>query len=196
MSDSPIYLCTQQELVGDASDGRAVEQLELLASIVAKLGYQLMSGEAPRFHELWARPQPQAQVAPSLPADAHRGPVRDIPAEAFERRFLAWIHISFGIFPERQAGTNAFWWKFTFNDSDVEAVIVGQRKNTATPPSATTEWLLRVEESEPVEFIKAVERHFTPGSGVRRRMSDGRTRMQFKSNELQQEFIDQTEGTD
>lgn len=37
----PIYLCT-------------LEQLALPASILKKLGYELMSGEAPRLNELWA----------------------------------------------------------------------------------------------------------------------------------------------
>jgi hypothetical protein len=50
----PIYLCTLEQLVGSADDERAAEQLALLASILKKLGYELMSGEAPRFNELWA----------------------------------------------------------------------------------------------------------------------------------------------
>jgi hypothetical protein len=50
----PIYLCTVEELVGTSDDDRAAEQMALLASILGKLGYELISGEAPRFHELWA----------------------------------------------------------------------------------------------------------------------------------------------
>jgi hypothetical protein len=53
----PIYLCTIDELVGasgPSDDEHAVKQMDLLASILQKLGYQLISGEAPRFHELWA----------------------------------------------------------------------------------------------------------------------------------------------
>jgi hypothetical protein len=53
----PIYLCTIDELVGESGpvdDERAVKQMALLGSILQKLGYQLISGEAPRFHELWA----------------------------------------------------------------------------------------------------------------------------------------------
>jgi hypothetical protein len=51
----PIYLCTIDELAGaSASDEHAARQMDLLASILQKLGYQLISGEAPKFHELWA----------------------------------------------------------------------------------------------------------------------------------------------
>jgi hypothetical protein len=50
----PIYLCTLEELVGASDDERAAEQMALLASILGKLGYQLISGEAPKFNELWA----------------------------------------------------------------------------------------------------------------------------------------------
>jgi hypothetical protein len=50
----PIYLCTMDELVGDADDERATAQLALLGAILEKLGYRLISGEAPNFHELWA----------------------------------------------------------------------------------------------------------------------------------------------
>ena len=49
-----IYLCTLEQLVGASDDHRAAEQMDLLASILTKLGYQLISGEAPRFDELWA----------------------------------------------------------------------------------------------------------------------------------------------
>ena len=50
----PIYLCTMEEFVGTSDEDRAVKQLDLLASILQKLGYQLVSGQAPRFDELWA----------------------------------------------------------------------------------------------------------------------------------------------
>ena len=50
----PIYLCTLDQVVGSSTDDRAAEQLDLLASILKKLGYQLVSGEAPRFNEQWA----------------------------------------------------------------------------------------------------------------------------------------------
>ena len=52
----PIYLCTLEQLVGDTDDERATEQMALLGSILEKLGYRLMSGQAPNFHELWAAP--------------------------------------------------------------------------------------------------------------------------------------------
>jgi hypothetical protein len=60
VAGEPVFLCTQQELVGDADDDEALRQMEQLASILAKLGYHLASGTAPRFDELWAIP-----IAPS-----------------------------------------------------------------------------------------------------------------------------------
>ncbi len=43
----PIYLCTIEELVGTsgpADEEHAVKQMDLLASILQKLGYHLISG--------------------------------------------------------------------------------------------------------------------------------------------------------
>lgn len=180
-----IYLCSLQQLVGDVDDDRATDQMALLGSILEKLGFRLMSGVAPNVDELWAAPIEDHAVP--------RG--ADLPADAFERRFLAWLHISFGVLPSPQQGTNASAWTFRYGHSHVEFVIVGQKKNTATAPAAATDWLLRIEEDQPTEFINFVEHHFTPGSVVRRRMGEGRIRAQFKSGHLMQEFIDQTDGT-
>ena len=81
-----------------------------------------------------------------------------------------------------------------YDNAPVSFVIVGQTKNGA-PPAPDVAWLLRVEEPEPCAFIERVQRHFEPGLAVRRRMSDGRVRVQFKSTALRQPFVDQTEGT-
>ena len=52
----PIFLCTQDQWIDPgASEDRAVEQLALLGRICERLGYQMMSGVAPNFHEIWAR---------------------------------------------------------------------------------------------------------------------------------------------
>lgn len=70
MVDEAIFLCTQEELVGDADDDEALRLMEQLASILGKLGYTLASGTAPRFDELWAMPraaspEPRTLIKPS-----------------------------------------------------------------------------------------------------------------------------------
>ena len=52
--DKPIYLCKLDEIIDVSDDERADQQMQVLASILGKLGYTLMSGEAPNFDELWA----------------------------------------------------------------------------------------------------------------------------------------------
>lgn len=52
--NTPIYLCKMDEIVDMANDERASQQVEVLATILTKLGYTLMSGEEPHFDELWA----------------------------------------------------------------------------------------------------------------------------------------------
>ena len=121
--------------------------------------------------------------------------MRDEPAIAFERQFLAWLHIRFGILPTPHWGTNAQWWAFDYGNASVSFAIVGQTKNGSCPPSPGIDWLLRVEEPEPCTFIESVRRHFAPRSGVRRRFSNGRVRVQFKSVALTRPFVDQTDGT-
>jgi hypothetical protein len=120
---------------------------------------------------------------------------RDERAVAFERQFLAWLHIRFGVLPQPRTGTNAEWWTFEYDGTLVSFVIVGQMKNGSRPPSPGLDWLLRVEEPEPCPFIGRVERHFEPGSAVRRRFPGGRIRAQFKSSALRQPFVDQVDGT-
>jgi hypothetical protein len=131
-------------------------------------------------------------IAPLSPSGR---PERDDAAIAFERQFLAWLHIRLGILPKPRMGTNAQWWTFEYNNVPVSFVIVGRTKNGAAPPSPDVAWLLRVEEPEPCAFIERVYRHFGPESAVRRRFSDGRVRVQFRSTALRQPFVDQAEGT-
>ena len=188
-----------REYCGDVSDERAIEQLNVLQSILNKLGYNLVSGQAPNFHELRAAPIAAGDDAPPAvvdapPASAAGRPGRLTTAAAFERTFLAWLHITHGIFPEEQAGTNAYYWRFLFGGSEVTVAIIGQGRNTATPPAEDTAWLLRIEQAEPTTFIDAVEPYFAEGSGLRRRMG-GRIRAQFKSSALVREFDDQGSGT-
>jgi hypothetical protein len=122
-------------------------------------------------------------------------PEREEPEITFERQFLAWLHIRLGVLPTPRQGTNAQWWTFEFDRGAVSFVIIGRTKNSSIPPAAGVDWLLRVEEAEPHAFIGLVERHFEPGSWLRRRMSNGRIRVQFKSIALREPFDDQTDVT-
>lgn len=195
--EDEIYLCTIQDLAGDANDDRATELMTLLGAILQKLGYQLASGRDPNFHELWALPNraERAETVPEPPPSPSLSLLKgDLAADDFEARFLLWLRM-FGITPIRQQGTNAAAWRFRYGDSDVSFVVVGQQKNTALPPSSHIAWLLRIEEAEPAPFITLVERYFAAGSGLRRRMPGGNTRIQFKSTALLQAFITQTNAT-
>lgn len=165
-----IYLCTLDELVGSANDERAAEQMALLASILGKLGYQLMSGEAPRFHELWA-----ARIEAE-------------PTGFFERQFLAWLHVSLGVLPVPQQGDANAEWTFRYRNSDVAFVIAGQ-------DASSVDWILQIEEAEPAEFIDLVETHFSSDSGTGHVTPRGTIRVQFESSALIQPFIDQSEST-
>jgi hypothetical protein len=196
-SDAPVYLGTLDDLLGRLDDERATEQLGVLGSMLGRVGYRLMSGQAPAFHELWAAPVERSAslVRPSEPIAPDPRPWKDEAPTEFERRFLAWLHVSFGIIPSPRQGTNAEWWTIEYNNAPVGFVIAGQQKNTARQPASGIRWLLRVEEREGSGFIDIVERHFRPGSGVRRRMSTGTIRVQFKSSDLEFPFDDQEDRT-
>jgi hypothetical protein len=165
-------------------DARAQQQYTLLVSIVDKLGYELSFG-SPRggkLHQLWAVMKDST------------GP-RDERVLAVERRFVAWLHIRFGVLPQPKAagGTDAPSWTFVYNESGpVNFAILGPSDTGARP---AVDWLLHVEESEPAAFIERVERHFRPGSGTRRQMGGGRIQVQFNSTALTQDFTDQTDVT-
>lgn len=106
-----------------------------------------------------------------------------------ERQFLAWLHIAFGILPVAHHGTGSAWWDFDYGPSRVEFAVI--RRSGGRP----TDWLLRIEDGTPTEFLDRVEEHFTAGSAVRRRVSAGRIRMQFKASALERPFIDQANHT-
>jgi hypothetical protein len=181
----PVFLGTQQELL-DADDERAVQEMKLLASVLGKLGYSLASGPQPHIDELWA--MPAGQTAP-LEVE----PPPEDPADAFERRFLAWVSIYHGRLPEARQGTNAHYWALPFDDSKVEFAIIGRHKNSSLPPPAGEDWVLRIEEAEPTPFIKSVEPYFEKASN--RRVIGGRVRVQFRSSKLIRPFEDQTDHT-
>jgi hypothetical protein len=181
----PIFLGTMQQLLQAQNDDEVMRQLNVIALVIEKLGYRLASGQAPNFHELWAMPSEQAP----LPADVEPPP--EDPADAFERKFLAWVSICHGRLPEERAGTNAYYWELPFFDSKVTFVIVGPRKNGGAP--AGESWVLRIEEAEPTPFIKSVEPYFEKASN--RRVIGGRVRVQFRSSKLIRPFEDQTDHT-
>jgi hypothetical protein len=108
-------------------------------------------------------------------------------ADAFEAKLLRWLQYRVKVKPLSCAGTNTLFWKFDFQGHDVEIAVIGQTKNTSTPPAAGTNWVLRVEENQPLTFIALLEQQFLAAHRVKRKMGDtGKTRVQFKSNELSQ----------
>ncbi len=190
------YLGTIDEVVGGLDDDRAPRQIGVLASMLGKLGYELRSGPSPHFHELWAAALPRRVPSElSQPAALSAQDGRELMAEGFERQFLAWLHVTFGILPVPRQATDASWWSVRFRQTDVSFVIIGLTKNTAAPPAPDERWLLRIEEAEPTAFTQIVEGYFLTGSAVRRRMPNGRIRAQFKASALVRPFIDQTDLT-
>jgi len=86
--------------------------------------------------------------------------------------------------PVRGQGTNASYWRFSFDGRMTDFHVVAQDRNTAMPPTGRVEWLLRIQEPDPPLFARTVEeRFFSPGSGLARAMSGG-VRTQFKSTDL------------
>lgn len=117
-----------------------------------------------------------------------RSAARDDPAaDAFEDRLLEWLQTRLGVAPISHAGTNTFFWKFELSGHEVEVAVIGQKKNTSTPPGPGIDWIIRVEEEEPLEFIRALERCFVSANRPKRKMPDDgkiKIRVQFKSTEL------------
>ena len=113
---------------------------------------------------------------------------QDLLADAFEKEFVAWVEQVAKVDLSVNVGTNAQSWEFPYSGHTVRFVIVGQTKNTASPPGPGIDWLLRVEEPEPTFFIERLTLHFSPADRLRRRMHDGTFRIQFKSNELIRPF--------
>lgn len=109
----------------------------------------------------------------------------DTYADAFEIRLLNWIQFNLKVKPVSHFGTNTLYWKFDFNGSPVELAVIGQSKNTGMTIADELEWILRVEEFEPLQFIPVLEKHFANVKRVKRKLDDaGKVRIQFKSLEL------------
>jgi hypothetical protein len=178
---APVYLGTLDEL--DTASADEGERLAWVATTLARIGFTLTSGVAPDYHELWA-------MRVSNPQPAATDPIAD-PAAEFERRFLAWVHITFGVIPEGRQGTNAEWWEVQIGGSPVAIGFV----RAANRDPREWDWMLRIEEAEPLVVLPQVEAHFAEGAGLKRKLPSGRIRMQFKSSALTHPFADQTEGT-
>ena len=181
MTPDAVYLCTIDQLAPGADDDQAMAQMQLLGDILHKLGFQMMSGVAPDFHQIWARPILRA-FDPPVP-DACSWP----PAE-FERQLLAWIHISFGTLPVSQPGMQGTAWSFPAGDSEVVFEVSPSQANA-------DHWMIRIDEMQPVRFLPYFERHFSPGAGVGAIMPGGRVRMMFWSSDMIRDFEDQTNRT-
>jgi len=104
--------------------------------------------------------------------------------DAFELSLLSWLQETVGVTPLSCVGTNAYFWEIDFEGQTVSLVVLGKMKNTATPPSSGVDWLLRVEEEEPLKFIPLLETCFQEGPRVKRKMEEGKIRTQFKSTDL------------
>jgi hypothetical protein len=105
-------------------------------------------------------------------------------ADSFEDVLLEWLRTRVGVKPVQCQGTNSQFWRFEFNQHMVDLVVIGPGKNTSTPPAPGTDWIVRVQEQEPLEFVRLLESSFAPGNRLERRMGGGRIRVQFKSSEL------------
>lgn len=58
--DARTYLGEMDALLEGLNDDQATEQLGRLGAILSRLGYELQSGEAPHFNQLWAFRRPAA----------------------------------------------------------------------------------------------------------------------------------------
>lgn len=126
--------------------------------------------------------EPDESLRNNLVRAVHSG---DPVADAFEDRLLEWLQIRLDVKPVSSQGMNTSFWEFEFKRHKVTLSIIGQKKNTATPPAPGTDWILRVEEEEPLEFIPILEQSFVSKKRLKRKMShNNKIRMQFKSTGL------------
>ena len=184
------YLCKLNDLMDGMDEARAMQQFTLLASILDKLGYELGSGAGTKIDELWAYKKEGVEDAAQSTEFVRIDPLQHRGATAFERNFLGWLHVRLGILPERVPDANG-WWTVTYNNAPARFIILAQNGW----PERHDQWLLHVEQPEPAEFIERVERHFQPGSGIRRRLPDRGISVRYTSSALSQPFIDQSDHT-
>jgi hypothetical protein len=105
-------------------------------------------------------------------------------AEGFENGLLIWLKADMGLNPVERSGTNARYWAFAYGGHEVHLSVIGQQHNTSTPPTPGIDWILRIEEPEPMAFVAVMAQHFVANSCFKRKMSGGTVRLQFKSTDL------------
>jgi hypothetical protein len=93
--------------------------------------------------------------------------LRDPVADEFEARLVSWLGAE-GIKLQFASGTNSGYWIIPASrkTGGTEFSIIGQRKNSATPPRAGTDWILRFREPPSGRFLGLLEPHFKPRSGL------------------------------
>jgi hypothetical protein len=104
-------------------------------------------------------------------------------AERFENSLLNWLRTDIGLKPVSCLGTNTRYWAFTYGMHEVHLAVIGQQHNTSAP-TPNLDWILRIEEPEPLAFVAVMEQHFVASERLKRKMQgSGKTRVQFKSTE-------------
>jgi hypothetical protein len=126
-------------------------------------------------------------IQPNVPE-----PPSPTSAQEFERRFLAWVHLTTRVLPMRRTAPDEGW-SLQLPNSKVNFSVLDASARTAR--QGGDDWVLRVREHEPTAFINRVEAHFAPGSTERRQMVDGGVLAQFRSSQLRHVFEDQTDRT-
>lgn len=156
-----IYLCTMDELAGPgASDERVLHRMNLLASVLRKLGWDLASGTEGRYHELWA-----------LSADDSR-------AEAFEKALISWIGSTWQSVPDPSAQHDRWWW-VRINDRVVEFAV---------HEFADGDWRLSVLEGPPGDFTRRIWDFFEKPESDPAPTDDGRVATRFAGQDLKPGF--------
>jgi hypothetical protein len=113
----------------------------------------------------------------------------DAVTDAFEAKFIAWLEGDLLLKPISHAGSGALFWRVAFHGKTVDIGLIGRLRCPGTPLAEGVDWILRIEEEEPTDFVALVEEQFARTDRVRRRMYDGKTRVQFKSTELLTESV-------
>lgn len=113
---------------------------------------------------------------PSFPED----PVTD----AFERHLLRWIEEDLKLRPVCHAGSNAIFWRIDIEGKPVDIGIVGRLRHPTTELRDGVDWILRVEEEEPADFIAGIERWLGVPARVRRQLAREKIRVQFASTDV------------
>ena len=161
--DARTYLGGMDALLEGLADDQATEQLGRLGAILSRLGYRTAIGRgAPLQRALGGAARRQragctdgGRVRTAVPRMGPHHPWRSACGTPGYRERLVGIRRT--VHPQ--------W----------------SSRSIGHAGATSTDWLLRIEEEMGVDFVDRVQEHFAPGSAVRRRMSDGRRRVQFKA---------------